>query len=85
MYQIYMKAGMSLTMKGKSMNEQEFKQQLDNLVTNAINALGAGVVYGHLSTVKQFTEVVYDSNIVIMLQNLQAKESQEKGNLNDAG
>jgi hypothetical protein len=67
------------------MNEQEFRQQLDKLVADAINTLGSGVVYGHLSTVKQFTEVVYDSNIVQYLQNLQIKESQEKGSLNDAG
>ena len=58
------------------MTEQEFRQQLDALVTTGIRELGAGVVCGHLSTVKQFTEVVYDSNIVNYLQSLQVK-SQE--------
>ena len=53
------------------MTEQEFRQQLDTLVTTAIREIGAGAVYGHLSTVKQFTEVVYDSNIVNYLQSLQ--------------
>ena len=55
------------------MTEQEFRKQLDALVTGAIDKLGAGVVYGHLSTVKQFTEVVYDSNVLSYLQNLQTK------------
>jgi hypothetical protein len=58
------------------MTEQEFRQQLDTLVTTGIREVGAGAVYGHLSTVKQFTEVVYDSNIVNYLQSLQVK-SQE--------
>lgn len=58
------------------MTEQEFRQQLDALVTTGIREIGAGAVYGHLSTVKQFTEVVYDSNIVNYLQSLQVK-SQE--------
>jgi hypothetical protein len=62
------------------MIEQEFRQQLDELVTTGIRELGAGTVYGHLSTVKQFTEVVYDSNIVNYLQSLQnqPKEGTEK-------
>lgn len=55
------------------MTEQEFRQQLDTLVTTGIREIGAGAVYGHLSTVKQFTEVVYDSNIVNYLQSLQVK------------
>lgn len=55
------------------MTEQEFRQQLDALVTTGIREIGAGAVYGHLSTVKQFTEVVYDSNIVNYLQSLQVK------------
>lgn len=55
------------------MTEQEFRKQLDALVTGAIDKLGAGAVYGHLSTVKQFTEVVYDSNVLSYLQNLQTK------------
>lgn len=63
------------------MTEQEFRQQLDAIVTTGIRELGAGAVYGHLSTVKQFTEVVYDSNIVNYLQSLQVKESEEKGSL----
>lgn len=63
------------------MTEQEFRQQLDALVTTGIREIGAGAVYGHLSTVKQFTEVVYDSNIVNYLQSLQVKESEEKGSL----
>jgi hypothetical protein len=60
------------------MTEQEFRQQLDALVTTGIRELGAGTVYGHLSTVKQFTEVVYDSNIVSYLQDLQAKAQESK-------
>jgi hypothetical protein len=63
------------------MTEQEFRQQLDALVTTGIRELGAGAVYGHLSTVKQFTEVVYDSNIVNYLQSLQQAKSEEKGSL----
>lgn len=55
------------------MTEQEFRQQLDALVTTGIREMGAGTVYGHLCTVKQFTEVVYDSNIVNYLQALQVK------------
>jgi hypothetical protein len=60
------------------MTEQEFRQQLDALVTTAIRELGAGTVYGHLSTVKQFTEVVYDSNIVNYLQSLQVNTQESK-------
>jgi hypothetical protein len=63
------------------MTEQEFRQQLDALVTTGIRELGAGTVYGHLCTVKQFTEVVYDSNIVNYLQGLQQSKSEEKGSL----
>ena len=63
------------------MTEQEFRQQLDALVTTGIRELGVGAVYGHLSTVKQFTEVVYDSNIVNYLQSLQQAKSEEKGSL----
>lgn len=59
------------------MTEQEFRQQLDALVTTAIREIGAGAVYGHLSTVKQFTEVVYDSNIVNYLQGLQKGQIKE--------
>lgn len=55
------------------MTEQEFRKQLDALVTTGIREIGAGAVYGHLSTVKQFTEVVYDSNIVNYLKSLQVK------------
>lgn len=58
------------------MTEQEFRKDLDALVTTAIRELGAGTVYGHLSTVKQFTEVVYDSNIVSYLQSLQNQPQQ---------
>lgn len=58
------------------MTEQEFRQQLDVLVTTAIREIGAGTVYGHLSTVKQFTEVVYDSNVVGYLQSLQNQPQQ---------
>lgn len=61
------------------MTEQEFRQQLDALVTTGIRELGAGAVYGHLSTVKQFTEVVYDSNIVNYLQSLQVKAETKEG------
>jgi hypothetical protein len=53
------------------MTEQEFLQQLDLLVTTAIRELSAGVVYGHLSTVKQFTQVVYDTSVVNYLQSFQ--------------
>ncbi len=63
------------------MTEQEFRQQLDTIVTTGIREFGAGTVYGHVSTVKQFVEVVYDSNIVNYLQSLQVKESEEKGSL----
>ena len=59
------------------MTEQEFRQQLDALVTTAIREIGAGAVYGHLSTVKQFTEVVYDSNVVGYLQSLQNQPKAE--------
>ena len=59
------------------MTEQEFRQQLDALVTGAIDKLGAGTVYGHLCTVKQFTEIVYDSNIVNYLQGLQKGQIKE--------
>ena len=59
------------------MTEQEFRQQLDALVTTAIREIGAAAVYGNLSTIKQFTEVVYDSNIVGYLQSLQNQPQAE--------
>lgn len=61
------------------MTDQEFRKQLDELVTQGLRELGAGVVYGHVSTVKQFVEVVYDSNIVNYLQSLQNKSETKKG------
>ena len=42
------------------MTEQGFRKELDALVTEALNELGPGVVYGQLSTTKQFVEVIYD-------------------------
>lgn len=59
------------------MTEQEFKEQLDNVVTEALNTLDTAVVYGQLSATKQFVEVIYDTNIVNYLNNLKqnTKES----------
>jgi hypothetical protein len=59
------------------MTEQEFRQQLDAVVTDGLNKLGAGVVYGQLSVVKQFVEIVYDSTVVNYLQSSQMKAAQE--------
>lgn len=59
------------------MTEQEFREQLDALVSVGLNNLNVGVVYGQLCTIKQFVEVIYDSNIVNYLQNLQAKKAAE--------
>lgn len=56
------------------MTDQEFRLQLDELVTKGINELGSGPVYGHLAVVKQFTEIVYDSSIVDYLQKLKGME-----------
>ncbi len=86
MFLTSMRAGPNLTMKGKSMNEQEFKQQLDKVVTAGLNSqLDIAFIYGQLSAIKQFVEVVYDTNIVNHLNTLREKQAQEKGNLNDAG
>lgn len=52
------------------MTEQEFKEQLDKVVTEAINTLDTSFVYGQLSATKQFVEVIYDTNIVDYLNNL---------------
>lgn len=62
------------------MTEQEFRKELDELVTKGIINLGAGYVYGHLSTVKQFAEVVYDTDIVNYLQSLKTKNESEGEN-----
>jgi len=59
------------------MTEQEFRQKLDVVVTEGLNTLGAGVVYGQLATMKQFVEVVYDSTVVNYLQSSQMKAAQE--------
>ena len=59
---------MSLTKKGNIMTEQEFKQELDKVVLTGINTVGAGVVLGALAVVTRFTEVVYDMNTVVKLQ-----------------
>ena len=86
MFLTSMRAGPNLTMKGKSMNEQEFKQQLDKVVTAGLNSqLDIAFIYGQLSAIKQFVEVVYDTNIVNHLNTLREKQAQEKGSLNDAG
>ena len=59
------------------MTEQEFRQKLDVVVTEGLNTLGAGIVYGQLATMKQFVEVVYDSTVVNYLQSSQMKAAQE--------
>lgn len=46
------------------MTEQEFKQQLDQVITNGLNTLGVGVVYSSLATINRFVEVVYDASVI---------------------
>jgi hypothetical protein len=53
------------------MTEQDFRQELDAVVTKGLNELDVGVVYGQLATIKQFVEVVYENNIANYLQRLQ--------------
>ena len=61
------------------MTEQEFRTQLDTVVTEGLNKLGAAVVYGQLSTMKQFVEVVYDMTVANFLNSQQAKAEKTKG------
>lgn len=49
------------------MTEKEFRKQLDDLVMQGIRRLGAGTVYGQICVVKQYTEVLYDTNILSLL------------------
>ena len=63
------------------MTEQEFRQELDAVVTKGLNTLDVGIVYGQLATIKQFVEVVYDLNVANHIQQMQAKQAQEKGQL----
>lgn len=59
------------------MTEQEFRQQLDAVVTEGLNKLGAGIVYGQLSTMKQFVEVVYDMTVANFLTSQPKPETKE--------
>ena len=61
------------------MTEEEFRQQLDVVVTEGLNKLGAAIVYGQLSTMKQFVEVVYDITIANFLNSQQAKAQKTEG------
>jgi hypothetical protein len=63
------------------MTEQEFRQELDTVVTKGLNTLDVGIVYGQLATIKQFVEVVYDLNVANHIQNMQAKQAEAKGSL----
>lgn len=63
------------------MTEQEFRQELDTIVTKGLNTLDVGIVYGQLATIKQFVEVVYDLNVANHIQNMQAKQAEAKGSL----
>ena len=68
-------------MKESNMTEQEFRQELDTVVTKGLNTLDVGIVYGQLATIKQFVEVVYDLNVANHIQNMQAKQAEAKGSL----
>lgn len=61
------------------MTEQEFRTQLDAVVTEGLNKLGAATVYGQLSTMKQFVEVVYDMQIANFLNSQQANAEKTEG------
>lgn len=63
------------------MTEQEFRQELDQVVTKGLNTLDVGIVYGQLATIKQFVEVVYDLNVANHIQKMQAQRSEAKGSL----
>lgn len=63
------------------MNEQDFRQELDAIVTKGLNTLDVGIVYGQLATIKQFVEVVYDMNVANHIQKMQIQQAQEKGEL----
>lgn len=63
------------------MTEQEFRQDLDAVVTKGLNTLDVGVIYGQIATILQFVEIVYGTNVVNHLQKLQFEQSQAKGNV----
>jgi hypothetical protein len=63
------------------MTEQDFRQELDAVVTKGLNTLDVGIVYGQLATIKQFVEVVYDMNVANHIQKMQIQQAQEKGEL----
>lgn len=63
------------------MTEQEFRQELDTVVTKGLNTLDVGIVYGQLATIKQFVEVVYDLNVANHIQKMQAQQAESKGSL----
>lgn len=62
------------------MTKDEFSQELDQLVTKALNSLGTRAVFAELSATMQFVEVVYDLNIMNHLASQQVAKYTEQTN-----
>jgi hypothetical protein len=66
------------------MTEQDFRQELDAVITKGLNNLDTGIIYGVLSATKQFVEVVYDIQVAEHIANMRIQQeqlAQEKGEL----
>lgn len=60
------------------MTKDEFSQQLDELVTKALNTLGTRAVFAELSATMQFVEVAYDLNVMNHLASQQVPQENEQ-------
>lgn len=58
------------------MTEQDFRQELDAVITKGLNNLDTGIIYGVLSATKQFVEVVYDIQVAEHIANMQIQQEQ---------
>jgi hypothetical protein len=60
------------------MTKDEFSQQLDELVTKALNTLGTRAVFAELSATMQFVEVAYDLTVMNHLASQQVPQENEQ-------
>jgi len=56
------------------MTEQDFRQELDAVITKGLNNLDTGIIYGVLSATKQFVEVVYDIQVAEHIANMRIQQ-----------